>query len=150
MAPAVAAPPAAASARPVPAACRAITVTVAFTPTIDPKTKLTVLNGTVTVANGGPYVAALQRVGVRLCSNSVEGHIRETAVCLDDDVAAGARLVCAWSIRLPGPPAAGAALGAWTGVLSSAQLSLDGERCPSAVVDPGSGAGNGTCNASAA
>ena len=125
--------------------CRTLSVATAFTASADAATKALTLNGTVTVTNSGPFVVAISRVGTRLCGSRASEHVRVEARCPGDDAPAGGSLVCALSLALPPPPAPGSKLRDWSGVLSSAELAMEGERCPSAVVDPVTLRPDGTC-----
>lgn len=131
----------------VPSCCDPVKVVTAFTPLLNATTGRRSLNGTVTVTNTGPNLLALQRVGVRMCSRLAQGHARVEAACDSYDVAAGATLVCTWRLVLPPGPLPGSELVDWTGVFSSAQESLTGERCASPVVNPATGLVGGTCTA---
>jgi hypothetical protein len=131
--------------------CRLLSVVNAFTVVVDPATGASALNGTVAIANRDRYVAAASRVGVRVCSKTLD-HIRVEATCPDadgdrdsEDVRPGATLVCTWRAVLPAPPKAGSTLAEWSGVKSSITLALSGDRCMSDVNDPSSGLPNGTC-----
>lgn len=151
----------AATARPLgppPSACDSLSVSVVMATTgdndtgADPTTGRHTLAGTVVIRNSGPNVAALDRVGLRLCSRSAAGHVRVEATCPDDDgggpdVLPGKSLVCTWRIELPAPPAVGSALSDWTGIFSGATLALFGDRCASPVVDPTTGRVGGSCTA---
>lgn len=107
------------------------------------------LNGTVKVVNSYPYVVALERVTLRLCSSiSGIGHLRQSPSCPGGlDVPAGGEITCSWSVALPDPSTGRpeSRLAAWTGMISSVELALNGERCVSEVVDPSTG-GAGTCS----
>lgn len=133
---------------PVDAACAPVRVAVAVKAVKHSQSRAVTLRGNVTVANSGATVAAIERVGVRVCSRKAE-HLRATAECDGYDVPPGGSVACRWSVELPAQPAVGGRLADWSGVFSSAELSLSGERCPSKVVDPRTGLPNGSCAAAA-
>jgi hypothetical protein len=115
--------------------------TQASAPPPDPTGRLSVV-GTVEVVNRNEWPVAIQRVGVRLCSSvAAVGHLRAEAQCPSDEVGAKRRMTCLWSMQLPapGPNAPGAVLSAWSGLVSSVQLTLTGDRCVSPVTNPMTG-----------
>jgi hypothetical protein len=77
-------------------------------------------SGTVLVLNRGRHAAALERVGVRLCSRAGAGaapHLRVEAVCPQMDVPPRGRVECAWSVPLPAAGQPGADASAWVGAV---------------------------------
>ncbi len=79
-----------------------------------------ILNGTVEVSNTNPYAVTIQRVGVRLCSNTAAvGHLRVEAACPTAEAPPNGVLSCPFSIELPvpGPATPGATLSAWPGLV---------------------------------
>lgn len=136
---------AAAPAAAVPPGCGGVRSQIAFTVSAATRRKPRVLTGTVIVFNDRPYVRAIERVGLRLCSRD-SCHQRAEAACASYDVPPRGSIACGWSIALPAAPLAGAALEDYTGLVCGV-LVTTGERCVSDTLDPLTGRPGGTCSA---
>lgn len=130
--------------------CAHLRVAAAFAVVEDPSTgRAAFLNGTVTISNSGPHVAALGNVDVRLCGRPhATDDVRALASCPEADAPAGGSVTCTWSVPLPRAPAAAGALHLeWGGVIATAYLALEGDCCHSEVLSPETGLAGGECSA---
>jgi hypothetical protein len=123
-------------------ACDGIKLSLEFRTLYSARTGKRVINGTLTVTNTLPYMAAFERAGVRLCSRG-DGHIRVMAQCPSNDVPAGGSVACTWRFALP----AGAQAADYTGILRWAAWPAVGAEAVGPARAPWSGARPGAAAA---
>jgi hypothetical protein len=126
--------------------CRGLTVSTSFA-VRRTASGTRVLKGATVATSSAPYVIALRRADVRMCSDGPQGHARVEAECEAWELAPGGRVACSWRIELPGKAAYGSLLKHWNGIDSSITIELSGACCHAQELHPMTGRPGGMCHA---